>query len=102
VSPPRPSKAHWFCEVCEAWQAPLRPHWAWRAAEVSAWVLIPALVVVASKGPGLVLLPVAFLMGAAVFGPLRVKSRADARCPVCNRYIFPPSRAHRVGGDRAG
>lgn len=86
-----PSRRHWHCEVCAGWVLPRKPHWGWRVAEVSVWLLIPAVITVGAKGPGLVLLPIVFVMGAGLFGPLREQSAAEARCPDCNRYVYPPS-----------
>lgn len=91
-TPPRPSRRHWYCGVCEGWVLPRRPHWGWRATEIAVWVLFPLLIGTASKGPGIVLLPIVCLVGAGLFGPLREAAAADARCPDCRRYIDPPSR----------
>lgn len=71
---------------------PRRPHVGWRVTEVLVWSLFPLGIAAASKGPGLILLPLVFLFGAAVLGPLRAEASAEARCPGCNRYIFPPKR----------
>ncbi len=87
----RPSRQHWHCERCDAWVLPRLPHWGWRAAEVSAWTVIPCLLFFAHKGPGIVLLPLVCMMAAGLFGPLRGRSRAEARCPTCTRYVSRPA-----------
>lgn len=93
--PSAPSKRHWFCEVCDGWRLPKRPHWKWRAAEIGTWVAMLGILATASKGPGLLALPIVCLMAGALFGPLREAAGADARCPGCNRYIFPPKPPRR-------
>jgi hypothetical protein len=90
-----PSKRHWQCEACGHWVRPLRPHWIWRVAEVGAWVLLPGLVAVSSKGPGLVLLPGVVLIGGFLFGPLHAQAWADAHCPDCGKVIYPPKKKPR-------
>lgn len=66
---------------------PIAPHWGWRAAEVTVWIGIPALLFFAAKGPGLILLPIVCMMAAGLFGPLRERAHATARCPGCARYL---------------
>lgn len=87
-----PSRRHWPCEVCRQWQLPRRPHAGWRAAEVFAWAFFALGVAVTSKIAGLVALPLMCLLAGCVVGPLHGAATADARCPGCNRYIFPPKR----------
>lgn len=86
----RPSLAHWHCERCVAWIVPLRPHWGWHVAYVASWVVIPGLLFFAHKGPGIVMLPLVCMMAAGLFGPLRGKSHAEARCPACRCYVPRP------------
>lgn len=87
---PRPSKSHWHCERCVGWVVPLRPHPAWRVAEIAAWVIVPSLLFFAHKGPGVVMLPIVCMMAAGLFGPLRGRAHAEARCPACAAYVEPP------------
>lgn len=88
---PRPSRRHWHCERCAQWIVPHRPHWGWRVAEVAAWMVIPALLFCAHKGPGIVLLPLVCMMAAGLFGPLRGRAHAEARCPACRCYVPRPA-----------
>ncbi|MDB4931448.1 MAG: hypothetical protein JWM10_3932 [Myxococcaceae bacterium] len=87
-----PSRRHWPCEVCSQWQLPRRPHGGWRAVEVFAWAFFALGIAASSKMIGVVGLPFMCLLAGCVVGPLRALAAADARCPGCNRYIFPPKR----------
>ncbi len=89
---PAPSGAHWPCEVCRKWVLPLRPHRGWRIAEIALWIAIPGAIGLASKGPGLVALPIVFMVGAGLVGPMHAKATAEARCPGCDRYIKAPPK----------
>lgn len=82
-----PSRRHRACTRCDAWVIPLRPHPGWRVAEVSSWVLCAALLLPASKGPWMILMPLHLLMTVGFFGPLRERAHATARCPQCARYV---------------
>lgn len=87
---PAPSRDHWPCEVCRQWVLPNRPHRGWRVAEVFLWLAIPGAIGLASKGPGLIALPLVFMVGAGLVGPVHAKAAAEARCPGCDRYIRAP------------
>ncbi len=88
---PRPSVAHWHCEPCAKWVVPNRPHWKWRAAEAVFWLSIPFAIFVL-KGFGIIAIPFILFFTGALAGPLREQAGADARCPHCNKFIFPPKR----------
>lgn len=85
--PRAPTTRHRACARCEDWVIPLRPHPGWRVAEVSSWVFCAAMLLPASKGPWMVLMPLHLLMTVGFFGPLRARSKAEPRCPRCARYV---------------
>jgi hypothetical protein len=85
--PAAPTRRHRRCERCDDWVLPRRPHPGWRVAEVSAWVVTALLLLPASKGPWMVLMPLNCAMGLGLFGPLRAKSQAEPRCPTCRCYV---------------
>lgn len=88
---PRPSPEHWHCEPCGEWVLPNKPHWKWKAAEITFWLSVPFLIFVL-KGFGIIAIPLILFMTGALAGPLREEAGADAHCPKCNKYIFPPKK----------
>lgn len=87
IPAPAPSRRHRHCVRCAAWVLPKRAHPGWRIAEVSSWVFTALLLLPASKGPWMVLLPLNCVMGLGLFGPLRAKAHVEPRCPHCMRYV---------------
>jgi hypothetical protein len=87
----RPSHDHWFCEPCNQWVIPNKPHWKWRVAECAFWGSMPITIFVL-KGFGMIAIPFILFFTGALAGPLREEAGADARCPHCKKFIFAPKK----------
>lgn len=87
----QPTPAHWFCEPCNKWVLPNKPHWKWRAAEIVFWLSMP-LAIFVLKAFGMIAIPFMLFFTGALAGPLREQAGADARCPHCRKYVFAPKK----------
>lgn len=88
-----PSPKHLPCNRCKHWVVPVRPHWGWRAAEVTFWASIPA-ALMAMKTVGPIGIPFLLIFAGGLAGPLRNEAGAEPTCPVCRCCLSPTPRLH--------
>jgi hypothetical protein len=81
-----PSRDRCLCPRCKDWVRPVRPHWKWRAAEVTFWLSCPV-ALMALKGFGVIAMPFLLLFAGGLAGPLRGLAGEEPRCPVCRVYL---------------